>query len=509
MNKEFYKTNTAIASFLVIIGFILPWYSMGIISFSGYDLPKMAELAANISDHFTANHKEEELKLYKLYYLLYLLPTLSIYLLYCEYTQTNKFKVISKLGISLLMLSFIICEIIRIEHITEFIKFLGYGFLISLSGCFYFSFQLIKEFKIDKNLFLKIFNSLKVNLSNKLKINKKPIVISLTIVLVCIALFLFFYKNSYDKVIIAFKNQNWKEVKLNYIKVNSDMADGKLVLNPDERHKIETIYGLTNKLQLIENFKQKFNSVDKKNTDSFLPLNTLWFDLRYTDSDLNDAKKAAIDISQLQKTYFILNDDFKLSFAESMLNNTLYKQLLKEKYNGNEKDLVINKLVSTIDILIEQVHNKKSTTAKQRMSVINKNLFEFKKSRYNMNQDLDNSNFNLEPFLFTGKEGEFDNCFAENKKMFKEKKYVGYLSTFNKRSFIISINNKKEVLQEDESQDEIIYKNKDYSLIIAFLQRLDDSPSEDQGEAMYKLTVKNLHSGEKTIKDVYCYCFFF
>ena len=70
--------------------------------------------------------------------------------------------------------------------------------------------------------------------------------------MIAILLFSFIHKNSYDKVIIAFKNQNWNEVKLNYIQLNSDIADGKLNLNQDERLKIETIYSLTNKLELIE-----------------------------------------------------------------------------------------------------------------------------------------------------------------------------------------------------------------------------------------------------------------
>ena len=101
----------------------------------------------------------------------------------------------------------------------------------------------------------------------------------------------------------------------------------------------------------------------------------------------------------------------------------------------------------------------------------------------------------------------------DGNKLFKEKKYIAYESTLNKRSFIIYANNKKEVLFQDENEEneenEIVYKNTDYSLIINFSKRLDEGPSEDQGEAIYILIVKNLKTGKKVVKEVYCYCTFF
>lgn len=506
MNKEFYKTSTSIGALLVLIGFVLPWYSAGIISFSGYDIPKMAEIAKNISDSFSGN--SDGYKLYKLYYILYLFPILSIYLLYCEYSQSNKFKNVAKLSISLLMIALIIYQIIENHNITKIIKFLGYGFLMTLAGCSYFIFQLLKDFKIDQNFLQKIFNTFKINISNWFVKNKKIITVSTIIVVVGILLFSFIHKNSYDKVIIAFKNQNWNEVKLNYVQLNSDIADGKLDLNQDERFKIETIYSLTNKLELIENFNQKFNAIDKKITSSFFSLNLEWPNLQYTNNDISDAEKVDIDISPLEKIYSTINDDFKLSYAESILNDNLNKQLLKTNVEFNEKKQLINKLVSSIDILIDQVHNKKSTTVKKRIDLINKELSEYKKSGNDIVQDLEKSTFNLDSFIFNDKEGEFDNGYSENKKMFEEKKYIAYQSTSIKRRFIIYINNKKEVLELDKNQDES-YINKDYSLTMNFTKRLDDSPSEDQGEALYTLIVKNLKTNKEITKEVYCYCNFF
>jgi hypothetical protein len=506
VNKEFYKTSTSIGALLVLIGFILPWYSAGIISFSGYDIPKMVEIAKNISDSFSAN--SDGSNLYKLYYALYLFPILSIYLLYCEYSQTNKFKNIAKLSISLLMLILIFYQIIENNDIAKIIKFLGYGFFMTFAGSFYFTFKLIKEFKIDQNYLQKVFNTLKINILNWFVKNKKNITISSIIAVTAILLFSFIHKNSYDKVIIAFKNQNWNEVKLNYIQLNSDIADEKLHLNQDERFKIETIYSLTNKLELIENFKQKFKSIEKKVTSSFFPLNLEWTDLQYTNNDISDAEKADIDISQLQKIYSTINDDFKLSYAESIINDDMNKQFLKGNIEFNEKKQSIDKLISSINMLIDQVHDKKSTTVKKRIDLINKELSEYKKSSNEIDQNLEKSTFNLEPFTFNDKEGEFDNGYSENKKMFEEKKYIAYQSTSIKRRFIIYINNKKEVLELDENQDET-YINKDYSLTMNFIKRLDDSPSEDQGEALYTLIVKNLKTNKEITKEVYCYCNFF
>ena len=506
MKKEFYKTSTSIGALLVLIGFVLPWYSAGIISFSGYDIPKMAEIAKNISDSFSGS--SDGYKLYKLYYILYLFPIVSIYLLYCEYSQSYKFKNAAKLSISLLMIALIIYQVIENKDIIIIIKFLGYGFFMTLAGCSYLTFQIIKEFKIDQNFLQKSINTLKINISKWFVKNKKIITVSAIMVVSGVLLFSLIHKNSYDKVIIAFKNQNWNEVKLNYIQLNSDIADGKLNLNQDERLKIETIYSLTNKLELIENFKQKFNSIDKKATSSFFSLNLEWPDLQYTNNDISDAEKADIDISHLQKIYSTINDDFKLSYAESIVNDDMNKQFLQENIEFNEKKQSIDKLVSSINMLIDQVHDKKSATVKKRIDLINKELSDYKKSGNQTVQILEKPTFNLEPFTFNDNEGEFDNGYSENKKMFEEKKYTAYQLRSNKQRFIIYINNKKEILELDETQDET-YINKDYSLTMKFSKRIDDIPSEDQGEAIYDLTVKNLKTSREITKEVYCYCNFF
>jgi len=52
------------------------------------------------------------------------------------------------------------------------------------------------------------------------------------------------------------------------------------------------------------------------------------------------------------------------------------------------------------------------------------------------------------------------------------------------------------------------YSNLEYSLQILFTERLDSSPSEDQGEAIYTLIITDVQTGKKTIKKVYCFCIF-
>ncbi|MFB9076348.1 hypothetical protein ACFFLS_19245 [Flavobacterium procerum] len=505
MNKEFYKTSTSIGALLVLIGFVLPWYSMGIMSISGYDIPKMAEIGKNIADTFSRN--DSDFSLYKLYYLLYLLPVFSLYLLYCEYSQTTKFKSICKLSIPILLFCFLIFYIVQIKHITTFFKFLGYGFVITLAGSTYLGIQAYKEYDMNPKILLTFIKNLQKTISNWLIQNRKKIIIGFTLILISSISFFIFYKNSYDKLVIAFENQNWQEVKVKYMEVNSDLADGKIKLDSEERNKLETLYNLSSKLQLIEEFKQKLDSADKKNLDSFFSLNDLWSELPKLNNDLDEAENSNIDISQVKKAYFKVNDDFKLSFAETILDNS-YDGLLNEK-NIEDRDRLMIQVNSYVKNLIEQVSDKQNTTAKNRINLINKKLSEYKQKGLQLNKSSASATFNLEPFSFTGKEGDFDNGYSENKQMFESKKYIAYQSSLNYNTLIIKVNNKEEILFKDETTEKEVYKNKSYSLTINSSERIDDTPSEDQGEIISTFIIKNLSTNTKIEKEVYCHCYFF
>ena len=72
-----------ICAIIIIVAFFLPWVSLGIISFSGYDLPNLASLASSFDAAFSENGESSGSA--NSLYAVYLIPLLSISILFMEY----------------------------------------------------------------------------------------------------------------------------------------------------------------------------------------------------------------------------------------------------------------------------------------------------------------------------------------------------------------------------------------------------------------------------------------
>jgi hypothetical protein len=143
MNKEFYKTPTSLIALVLIIGFFLPWISLGnFISISGYEIPKTAELLDGIARSFSENPSSS----IKLYYILYLIPILSAYLLYGEYQGKQMYFVPVKIFIFSIFI-FIIYKINSTGNDIGFFEKTDIGLWISIAGIFFLGIQIIQSFQ--------------------------------------------------------------------------------------------------------------------------------------------------------------------------------------------------------------------------------------------------------------------------------------------------------------------------------------------------------------------------
>ena len=148
MNKEFYKTKTGIGAFIVLIGFLLPWVSLGPFgSISGYDIPKFAEIASGMGRSF---QRGEAASGTQFYYILYLIPLLSCYLLYGEYKKKNKFFNPVKIIIFLLT-AFVVFKLSTMGKGGLFEK-AGIGLWITFGGSIYLLIQSIKQLQTLKTI---------------------------------------------------------------------------------------------------------------------------------------------------------------------------------------------------------------------------------------------------------------------------------------------------------------------------------------------------------------------
>ena len=143
MNKEFYKTQTSIGAIIVIVGFFLPWISMGPFSFSGYDAPKLAEMFSGMERSMRHGNNSSGTQFY---YILYFIPLLSGYLLYGEYKGEKKYFNPAKIAIFLLC-AFVILKLSLMDGHQNIFEIAGIGIWVTFGGSVFLLIKLIKEFQ--------------------------------------------------------------------------------------------------------------------------------------------------------------------------------------------------------------------------------------------------------------------------------------------------------------------------------------------------------------------------
>ena len=79
-----FKKIENLAAIAIVIGFFLPWFSMGIVSFSGYDLPNLGNFA---------NAFREDPGEFNAYWLVYIVPAGAVLALFADF-QGNDAKMI-------------------------------------------------------------------------------------------------------------------------------------------------------------------------------------------------------------------------------------------------------------------------------------------------------------------------------------------------------------------------------------------------------------------------------
>jgi len=76
--EKFFKKSEMLFAVLLLLGFFLPWASIGgFVSFSGYNIPEAIKGVSGFANSFSEGPSETPVKVY-LSYLLYLIPLLSI-----------------------------------------------------------------------------------------------------------------------------------------------------------------------------------------------------------------------------------------------------------------------------------------------------------------------------------------------------------------------------------------------------------------------------------------------
>ena len=84
-----FKKIENISAIVIIVAFFLPWISVGgMFSFTGYELPNLAEMASGMRDAFGEEGVESQAN-YAIY-LFYLVPLLAIGVLANDYLKTDE-----------------------------------------------------------------------------------------------------------------------------------------------------------------------------------------------------------------------------------------------------------------------------------------------------------------------------------------------------------------------------------------------------------------------------------
>lgn len=115
-----FKKIENIAAIIMIVAFFLPWISAGgMFSFSGYELPNLAEMASGMSAAFSEDGAKSQTN-YAVY-LVYLVPLLAIGVLATDYLKSDKkLSKYTAIAAGAFPILGIIYSIIRAGEITGF-----------------------------------------------------------------------------------------------------------------------------------------------------------------------------------------------------------------------------------------------------------------------------------------------------------------------------------------------------------------------------------------------------
>lgn len=115
-----FKKIENIAAIVMIVAFFLPWISAGgMFSFSGYELPNLAEMASGMSAAFSEDGAKSQTN-YAVY-LVYLVPLLAIGVLATDYLKSDKkLSKYTAIAAGAFPILGIIYSIIRAGEITGF-----------------------------------------------------------------------------------------------------------------------------------------------------------------------------------------------------------------------------------------------------------------------------------------------------------------------------------------------------------------------------------------------------
>jgi len=390
MNKEFYKTATSIGAALVIIGFFLPWVSMGPFSMSGYDIPKIAEM-------FSGMARNEASSGAQLYYILYLIPLLSGYLLYSEYKGSNKFFILVKI-IVFLLVAFVIYKLSTLGNNKGIFEISGFGLWVTVAGSIYLLIQAIKEFKKPatvntneevqkqpsgtpiKEMFDQATKQAKVRI-RKISFKwiakyKIVIIFSLVIIITGIALFFIFHKNSYQKAFSFIEEGDYKQAKYYSDKCYSEINEEKLELSFDEKNNLDLIPEIASLLEKVNAAKQEFSIQIKpeysQNADIYnKTITNLASNVNVVNNltlkDLLKKSSVGLDINKILQKSVCFSDSVNISFLEYLLNDSLLlaiknnkMEFSEENYSSIEKNVNI-----VIDNIIEKELNKEKIKSLQ------------------------------------------------------------------------------------------------------------------------------------------------
>ena len=115
-----FKKIENIAAIVMLVAFFLPWISAGgVFSFSGYELPNLAEMASGMSAAFSEDGAKSQTN-YAVY-LVYLVPLLAIGVLATDYLKSDKkLSKYTAIAAGAFPILGIIYSIIRAGEITGF-----------------------------------------------------------------------------------------------------------------------------------------------------------------------------------------------------------------------------------------------------------------------------------------------------------------------------------------------------------------------------------------------------
>jgi len=115
-----FKKIENIAAIVMLVAFFLPWISAGgVFSFSGYELPNLAEMASGMSAAFSEDGAKSQTN-YAVY-LVYLVPLLALGVLATDYLKSDKkLSKYTAIAAGAFPILGIIYSIIRAGEITGF-----------------------------------------------------------------------------------------------------------------------------------------------------------------------------------------------------------------------------------------------------------------------------------------------------------------------------------------------------------------------------------------------------